>query len=101
MNQPSPSWWISFVDPKPDRFLGACIVTGTDFVDAAKRAGKLGCNPGGAAQGHEIPADTAPFIEDRWRRRLLSKPEVEELDEHIQSVCSAAARRAQEPVGDT
>ena len=97
----TPSWWLSFADgslPKGEQFLGVCIVTASDFRTAIQRAHLLGCNPGGEVKGVKIFADTAPFIEDKWRRRILTKEECAELDQQIQAVCSHAARRAQEVV---
>ena len=95
----TPSWWLSFVDgdrPKDEQFLGVCVVTAPDFGTAVQRAHLLGCNPGGEVQGVEIPMDTAPFIEDKWRRRVLTREECAEFDKHVQAVCPHAARRARE-----
>lgn len=103
MTQRRPSWWLSFSDPnlpEGEQFLGACIITAPDFGTAVKLAHLLESNPGGEVLGSEIPADTSPFIEDHWRRRILSEAECAELDQHIQEVCSAAARRASEAESD-
>lgn len=92
-------WWLSFVEVNPvegDSFLGACIVSGGDHVDAVKTAHEFKCNPGGEVAIALIPNDTVPFIDSRWLYRLLSKEECAELDEEIQQTCPYARTRAEE-----
>jgi hypothetical protein len=89
-----PSWWLSFVDPDEDQFLGAAIVTAPGPKEAVLMAHALECNPGGEVLIAKIPVDTAPFIRDHWRCRVLTREETKVFDEEIQSVCEAAARRA-------
>jgi hypothetical protein len=91
------SWWLSFADadrPESEQFLGACIVTGDSLSEALQRSYLLECNPGGEVRVIRIAADTAPYIEDKWRRRILTRVECIELDQHLQEVCAAAAERA-------
>ena len=66
------------------------------MIGAIKTAHLLGCNPGGEVQGIEVEADTAPFIGDEWRRRILTKEECTAFDEELQRTCTAARERAQE-----
>lgn len=50
-------WWLSFVDPEPDQFLGVCIVEADNIAAAAGEAHLRGCNPGGSIQGWEMFGD--------------------------------------------
>lgn len=91
------SWWLSFADadlPKGRQFLGACIVTGETLEEAVRRSHLLECNPGGEIQVIQVAADTAPFIGDQWRRRILTRGECAALDQHLQEVCSSFAERS-------
>lgn len=77
------SYWLSFADmtrPHGQRFLGACVVDADDMLTAVRQAWALGCNPGGEALGHPLPATVEPFIDARWRRRLLTRDECNELE---------------------
>lgn len=44
-------WWLSFASK--GGFLGAVIVSGEDQPEAARRASKLGINPGGEVLGFD------------------------------------------------
>lgn len=55
-------WWLSFVDPDTDTFLGVAVihdVDAFDIVTAAHAAWAAGCNPGGEVAGWPISVDTA------------------------------------------
>ena len=76
-------WWLSFCDPKiheGSQFLGACIIEGSDGIEAIRAAHRLGCNPGGEVLFHEIDADVVSAIPLRSRNVLLSKSECEFVD---------------------
>lgn len=93
------TWWLSFCDPslpKGSKFLGACIVMGDGMTSAIRNAYKIGCNPGGEVLGTPVEDDIAPFIDAKWRRRLLTKAECTTLDEEIQQTCAVARERAKE-----
>lgn len=75
------TFWLSFADvnrPEGTQFKGAAIVEGDDPVDAIQEAWRLGINPGGEVAISEISPD-AP-IRDRWRKRLLSREDIDALD---------------------
>lgn len=87
-------WWLSFVDPdrpEGDRFLGACIVEGTDLGAAVQTAWMLGCNPGGEVAGIGIVEGRVPAEE--YRDRLLPKAEALELNAAIEERWGRGKRR--------
>jgi hypothetical protein len=76
-------WWLSFSDnerPSGSRFLGACIVTGTDLKDAIATAHLNHCNPGGEVLGHSIVPSAADRIPPHRLRVLLDKETAEALE---------------------
>lgn len=79
MKNPEGWWWLSFCDPdKPEgeQFLGVCIVHGGGGGEAIQNAWTIGCNPGGEVMSIPIPEQHVP--DEQYRRRLLSKEELEE-----------------------
>lgn len=95
MNVPPSSWWLSFADgdlPKGQQFLGACIVRAPNFGAAVGMAHLIGCNPGGEAQGAQIPDDVSPLVEEQWRHRLLDQTECETLDALIESLLKPTSK---------
>lgn len=68
-------WWLSFVDPTTRAFLGVCIVPGLEMKDAIRSAWAAQCNPGGSVMGWVVPSEVVPFIEEKWRARLLTRDE--------------------------
>lgn len=70
-------WYLSFADEK---FNGACIVEGTDFLDAVQEAHRLKINPGGQVVGNPIPEDAE--YDPKYRNRLLSKEDLQEMLPH-------------------
>jgi hypothetical protein len=53
-------WWLSFVNPGDERFLGVCVVKRHSFVAAVQRAHQLGINPGGQVAGQVLPEGEEP-----------------------------------------
>ena len=70
-------WWLSFVDPERDKFLGVAVVEAHGVTTATLAAHLLGVNPGGQVMGIAIPAEHVPPVE--FRNRLLTKAEAEAL----------------------
>jgi hypothetical protein len=69
------TWWLSFCDAnKPDgkQFIGACIVSGTDFINAVENSHAKGCNPGGEVAGREMPAHLVMMVPTKMRDTLLN-----------------------------
>lgn len=79
-----PLWWLSFVDPdkappleeqRPGgpSFLGVAIVQAPDYLEAVRRAHRLGINPGGEVAGFgPIGVDE---VAEEWCHRLLTATE--------------------------
>jgi hypothetical protein len=65
-------WYLSYV--KDERFVGACIVRGGDFLEAVASVGRLGVSPGGQILGVPVPEEEFPG--DAYTYRLLSKEEI-------------------------
>ena len=72
------SWWqFNFYDgakPQGSRYLGSCIVQGDFEMHALERSWKLGCNPGGQAEGE--------FVEEppeQFKNALLQRDGLEHL----------------------
>jgi hypothetical protein len=88
-------FWLSFVDPDRapgSRFLGGSFVEiddreGEEHRDllrrALQRAHVVGCNPGGAVKAHVVPEDRARRIGPEWRHRVLSRSEIDALDQEL------------------
>ncbi|MGH7295828.1 MAG: hypothetical protein ACRELB_12875, partial [Polyangiaceae bacterium] len=76
-------WWLSFCDLTSNTFVGVCIVEGAPeggcMCAAVQRAWCLGCNPGGEVLGRPLSADRMRLLDPRWRNRLLSSADVDEL----------------------
>lgn len=73
--------WLSFADPKRpsgEQFLGVAIIEAPDFLTAVLLSHSLGANPGGEVMGAAYP-DGFPLPPDRYRGRLLSLDELQEL----------------------
>jgi hypothetical protein len=69
-------WYLGFADPdRPEgqRFVGGCVVKAVGFVHALMESHVHGCNPGGSAQGYNIP----PFP-DSVLNPLLTRAELSE-----------------------
>lgn len=80
-------FWLSFCDPeRPEgtQFLGVAIVDGTELLSATSRAYALGCNPGGEIMSLQVAPNLVGLIDERWRDRLLTRAEAEELDGEIE-----------------
>lgn len=76
-------FWLSFCNPRlPEgqRFLGACVVAGSDLPAAVAEATKRGINPGGEVLGVEVEAGSAPLIPEMWKNRLLNHEECGRFD---------------------
>jgi len=67
----SGGWYLSFVDKTG--FRGGAFIVEADYVEAIRKAWRLGINPGGEVGG--IPCDPLPPTE--WVERLLTREEVE------------------------
>ena len=84
------SYWLSFCDPaRPEgqQFLGGCVVDGVvDMVSATKLAWALGINPGGEVNGVEIPPERDAIVAKRWRERLLTREECDEMDRELMAI---------------
>lgn len=88
-------WWLSFCDPnkpKGQTFLGECMVevespsrgeTGIAF--AVEVASIAGCNPGGDILGWAISLESAAWVSDQWKNRLLSKGEIATFNAEIRA----------------
>ncbi|HKY40723.1 MAG TPA: hypothetical protein VJN18_32535 [Polyangiaceae bacterium] len=79
-------WWLSFCDPaKPSgqQFLGACIVNACCMLDAIREAHSLGCNPGGEAVGHSVPADCQHRVKPHQIGVLLNREQAESFDKEL------------------
>lgn len=78
-----PLWWLSFANeheegsPVGSGFLGVVILRARDMIEAVRIAHILQINPGGQAMGIAMPPDFNP--PDKFRNRLLTRAEVEEL----------------------
>lgn len=85
--RPAPLWWLSFCDadrPKGAQFLGACIVPGIDMISAVKEAHRLGCNPGGAVKGFQIPEERRELAHAEDIGVLMSREECKRFDARVQ-----------------
>jgi hypothetical protein len=76
-------WYLSFANTNPDEFVGACIVPATTIANAVISARIHCCNPGGEVVGNAIPENVVPLIAAKWKRRLLTREDVAELDNEI------------------
>lgn len=77
---PESDWfYMSFVDPEPDEFLGGIYVKGNTLGEALTRSHLLGINPGGEAHtiGPITHARIVQHVPEEQRERLLSKAEIE------------------------
>lgn len=83
---PEPDWfYMSFVDPAEDKFLGGLYVQGNTIEAALTRSHLLGLNPGGEIQtvGPITHARIKEHVPpDQWER-LLTKAEVEGDGDHV------------------
>lgn len=69
-------WWLSFVDPGANRFLGGALIRADDMQEAINEAWIRGINPGGEVRGVEVER----LPRERWRNRLLQKEEIREME---------------------
>lgn len=77
-------WWLSFCDgdrPAGEQFLGATIVPGESMTEAVVNAHIIGCNPGGAVQGVEVPEHMEAYCK-MWIGRLLTKDDCAAFDKN-------------------
>lgn len=72
-------WWLSFVEPETDTFLGVAIVSGADPLAAVRRAHTLGINPGGDVAVFDIPPGRIVYS-DGYRGRLLTLRDLGAMD---------------------
>jgi hypothetical protein len=72
-------WYLSFAND--EKFLGAVCVYGMGDKMMLMTLGSLNLNPGGEVVMHTIPEGPPK----KWRGRLLSKEEIEEMDREILS----------------
>lgn len=75
-----PLFWLSFANnslPKGERFLGVCIVEGTDILTAIQNAWGARCNPGGQVIGFG-PYSREMFPLHLWYRVLNKRELIEE-----------------------
>lgn len=74
-------FYMSFCDPylpKGTRFLGAVIVSASDFIDAVIKTKTLGINPGGEIQSVEFPDNSG--VPEEFIDRLLSREDIMRFD---------------------
>lgn len=77
-----PFFWLSFCDgslPEGSQFLGAAIINAASLPEAITASWLNGSNPGGEIGAIELDGD-AP-IPPEYIGRLLSKPEIDRLNE--------------------
>lgn len=76
-------WWLSFADPKllpGSTFLGGAIIgPAAQVMDAIELSHKKRCNPGGEVLAHELTVGELDKMPERYRGRLLSRADIEEL----------------------
>lgn len=80
-SQPEHLMWLSFATD--DKFLGGAYVMARGFIHAIDKAYRLGINPGGQVQGHDVPKENAVLVKPEWRDRLLSKAEAVQIDKVV------------------
>ena len=71
-------WWLSYVAPSTNTFLGVCLVDAEGFVEACATAKAKGCSPGGEVAGVDLP--DPPEAGAEWAlptNKLLSQQELE------------------------
>ena len=86
--RPKTAWWLSFCDgdkPEESQFLGVLIFHANDFIEAISESHMKGLNPGGECQGMKLFGKGLEAVDERWKYRLLSKQECEELDTEMQA----------------
>lgn len=54
--------YLSFADPDPDKFLGACVVEAGDLTSAVIKSHKLGINPGGEVMAWDYSSHYTPLF---------------------------------------
>ena len=76
-------WWMSFVDPDTDRFLGGCAVQARGPASAILESRKQFCNPGGELVAYPFP----DFVEvgQQWANRLMTEEEVHQFNDWLES----------------
>jgi hypothetical protein len=75
-------FYLSFAGD--DGWRGGAFVDGDTILEAVTMAGLLGINPGGEALVIEVPDGLMDAkVPERDRRRLLTREEVEQLEETI------------------
>lgn len=77
-------WYLSFCDtdrPKGHKFLGGCFVEAQSAQEAIQAAWAHGCNPGGEVAMVQVPEEREAAIARWGTNRLLSKQELQMLDE--------------------
>lgn len=71
-------WYLSYATQTT--FLGGVILEAHGPMDAFTQSSLLGLNPGGAALGFPFPeGDVVPLPPERFRNRLLTRAEVQEM----------------------
>lgn len=78
-------WWLSFADPKLPKgkqFLGACIVSGEDMIDAVAMAHALKINPGGQVKGVACLTTSIPA---KFVNVLMNREMIAELDSEMEA----------------
>lgn len=102
-------FWLSFCDtnkPSGEQFLGVCLVEPNEIdmmfamtkaleinpdctepawwlAAACTKAHEMKCNPGGQVMGVMVPEDLEYRAKKYPRNKLLSKKELEDLDEMV------------------
>lgn len=80
-------YWLSFVEPQEDRFLGVVIVRGAaDLLTAVQVSHALGLNPGGEVRGMLVDRkEGIAEIPEGYIERLLTRDDVNKLMEAVGS----------------
>lgn len=88
-----PMQWLSFCDsdrPEGEQFLGVIILRARDVVEGARRAHRLGINPGGQVACWQIPRDEEP--PEEFTNRLLTKEDIVRMQGEAHTVGEVAER---------
>jgi hypothetical protein len=84
-------FYMSFVNTKENRFIGASLVYAESPMQAMQNAWEIGCNPGG-----EVMSVIPDFIpDDKWINRLLSREELKEMEQEVTAQKDAGMAKRQ------
>lgn len=74
-------WYLSFASP--EKFLGGCFVLALGVGTAIQQSHRLGINPGGSVQAIRTDAKAAHSLDAKWMNVLLTKQQLQELDQEM------------------